>query len=95
MLQKEIMNKKETKKANVLEVVKSYFCWWVGRLSIQNGDYGESAVSLAGLDWGFCRPVTMDMYLKNYCFCISKASFAVSFSKASKGGYQTNVFLLF
>lgn len=80
------MNRKETKKANALEVVKSYICWWVGRLSIQSCDSGESAVGLAGLDWGFCRPVTMDTYLKNCGFCISEASLAVSISKASKGG---------
>lgn len=85
MLQEEIMNKTETKKADALEGVKSYICWWVRRLNIQSCDSGESALSLAGLDWGFCRPVTMDTHLKNCGFCISEASLAIGVSKASKG----------
>lgn len=49
----------------------------VGRLLIQSCDSGISAVSLAGLDWGLCKPVTMDTYLNNCSFYISKASLDV------------------
>lgn len=45
----------------------------VGRLSIQSCDSGESAVSLAGPDRGFFRPVTMDeqwlLHLRSLTCC--------------------------
>lgn len=63
-------------------------------MHIQSYDSRMSAINLADLDWGFCKPVTMDTYLNNYSFCISKASLDVSVSDALKVGYQTDVFLL-
>lgn len=90
---KSLTRKKPRKQMSLKLLNPASGAGWGGRC-IPGCDERLSAVNLAGLDWGFCRPVTMDTYLNNCSFCVSKASLDVTVSEASKVGYQTNVSLL-